>query len=264
MYHPLRRSGRHSARCSGYKIIPGITLNNTYGTFAREFDVDLAEYAKEMGEEVHVVAFTSPRDEPGSYFKPAGPDGQGGDGDQKAKYYIRMTSLKHTMADGTEVDGTYVPANTGVLLKVMTGGPVTDDGYFYCIGEDGRAAQPAPSYLVGVTRKDTVLNDTGRDIFGMQRGVFQPLNGATNVTFPAHKAYLKLSGFPGATGGNANGAKVMFLFSDSPVPTEIDAFGMDEGLKPEEASPVYDLQGRRVTTPRKGLYIKNGKKVIIK
>ncbi len=29
-------------------------------------------------------------------------------------------------------------------------------------------------------------------------------------------------------------------------------------------SSVHDLQGRRVTTPKKGLYIINGKKVFIK
>ena len=31
-----------------------------------------------------------------------------------------------------------------------------------------------------------------------------------------------------------------------------------------QASPIYDLQGRRVMNPTKGLYIKNGKKAIVK
>jgi hypothetical protein len=55
---------------------------------------------------------------------------------------------------------------------------------------------------------------------------------------------------------------VIFLWKDKP--TEIDAFGMDEGMGMKDESPVYDLQGRRVAAPSKGLYIKNGKKMIIK
>ena len=31
-----------------------------------------------------------------------------------------------------------------------------------------------------------------------------------------------------------------------------------------QASPIYDLQGRRVMNPTKGLYIQNGKKAIVK
>ena len=45
-----------------------------------------------------------------------------------------------------------------------------------------------------------------------------------------------------------------------------DATGISEELiaESEEFAPYYDLQGRRVAQPTKGLYIVNGKKVIIK
>jgi hypothetical protein len=39
-----------------------------------------------------------------------------------------------------------------------------------------------------------------------------------------------------------------------------------EELPADDVAPViiYDLQGRRVTTPTKGIFIVNGKKVVIK
>ena len=37
-----------------------------------------------------------------------------------------------------------------------------------------------------------------------------------------------------------------------------------EGLKVNGSEVYYDLQGRRVLYPTKGLYIVNGKKVILK
>ena len=69
-------------------------------------------------------------------------------------------------------------------------------------------------------------------------------------TIKAHKAYLTYSG----------GGAPEFFDLDGNV-TGIKA--IDNGqLTIDDA--VYDLQGRRVSKPTKGLYIVNGKKVIIK
>jgi hypothetical protein len=40
--------------------------------------------------------------------------------------------------------------------------------------------------------------------------------------------------------------------------------GIDVVRQEDASSPVYDLQGRPVSHPRRGLYIRNGKKFIIK
>ncbi|MBR1412653.1 MAG: hypothetical protein IJ577_05945, partial [Prevotella sp.] len=40
--------------------------------------------------------------------------------------------------------------------------------------------------------------------------------------------------------------------------------GIDVMRQEDASSPVYDLQGRPVSHPRCGLYIRNGKKFIIK
>ena len=38
----------------------------------------------------------------------------------------------------------------------------------------------------------------------------------------------------------------------------------DAGKKAESSKQLFDLQGRRVKNPQRGLYIVNGKKVVIK
>ena len=74
-----------------------------------------------------------------------------------------------------------------------------------------------------------------------------------SVWIPAHKAYLKLDNMPA-------GAKLMFLFNDDV--TSIDSSQLAvEGFANGD---IFDLQGRKVTAPAKGIYIKNGKKIIIK
>ena len=40
--------------------------------------------------------------------------------------------------------------------------------------------------------------------------------------------------------------------------------GIDAILKEAENGKVYDLNGRQVNSPRKGVYIINGKKVVVK
>ena len=48
------------------------------------------------------------------------------------------------------------------------------------------------------------------------------------------------------------------LYFDAGIPTAIDA--LSEG---EKAATVYDLQGRRVATPKAGIYIVGGRKVLM-
>ena len=73
---------------------------------------------------------------------------------------------------------------------------------------------------------------------------------ADDGTVPANKAYLVYDG--------AAGARDYFLFDET---TAISAPLVNSE---EVNSEVYDLQGRRVNTPTKGVYIVNGRKVVIK
>ena len=79
-------------------------------------------------------------------------------------------------------------------------------------------------------------------------GVFQP---ASAGTLAAGKAYLNIA--------VAAGAPILTL--DFGNTTGINS--IDYGQWTID-NAVYDLQGRRVANPTKGLYIVNGKKVIMK
>jgi hypothetical protein len=69
------------------------------------------------------------------------------------------------------------------------------------------------------------------------------------------------------------GFRAYFLLKN--VPTEAKGFALNMGDEttgigltpnpsPEGDGSTYDLQGRKVNAAQKGVYIKNGKKVIIK
>ena len=77
---------------------------------------------------------------------------------------------------------------------------------------------------------------------------------ANNGTLGAHKAYLNLS---------ALGSREFYGF-DFDEPTGIEAVESNPETVKENAREYYNLNGQRVMNPSKGLYIVNGKKVIIK
>ena len=68
-------------------------------------------------------------------------------------------------------------------------------------------------------------------------------------TMPAGKAYLPIAKSVGA------GSKITFMF---------DATGINQYKTIQTNGVFYDLQGRSVDNPQKGVYIRNGKKVVIK
>lgn len=84
---------------------------------------------------------------------------------------------------------------------------------------------------------------------------FQPLSGTyTNdkVTIPAGKAYLNYAGA---------GARLGIVFDDLTTSVSEQLTVNSEKFA---TAPVYNLQGQRVAQPAKGLYIVNGKKVLVK
>lgn len=75
-------------------------------------------------------------------------------------------------------------------------------------------------------------------------------------TIPANRAYLT----SGATVAGATAAAREFFAFDAAI-TGIDNVNAQDS---EDDVKTFDLQGRRVTNPAKGVYIVNGKKVIMK
>ena len=83
---------------------------------------------------------------------------------------------------------------------------------------------------------------------------FQHIVSGTPATVPVGKAYLALT-------TNPAGAPWLSIIGDEDDTTGIDVV---RGRKEEVRGVFYDLSGRRVESPTKGLFIVNGKKVIIK
>ncbi len=78
----------------------------------------------------------------------------------------------------------------------------------------------------------------------------------SGTTMPAYKAYLDKADIP-------SGAKAVILSFDGDDDGTTAINGIEVAVDAEN-NEVYNLQGQRVMNPTKGLYIVNGKKVVIK
>jgi hypothetical protein len=65
------------------------------------------------------------------------------------------------------------------------------------------------------------------------------------------------------TVSGAEAQNYVFTYVDGTL-TIVDPTGIDAPRSGKQPAVLYDLQGRRTTKPRKGLYIQNGVKVVIK
>ncbi|WP_027449243.1 chitobiase/beta-hexosaminidase C-terminal domain-containing protein [Xylanibacter brevis] len=146
----------------------------------------------------------------------------------------------------TEIKDQAVPANTGLLLKGEA-----SETYNIPVAASGTDVT-GNAFLVN-TAGTTFTGDDNYYYFGLKKntltfGLFDP----ASVAIPANKAYLKVSKSAGAR-------ELTVLFDDEATGIEdlTPALSKGEGV-------VFDMMGRRVVTPAKGLYIVNGRKVFVK
>ena len=133
-----------------------------------------------------------------------------------------------------------LPAGEGVILK---GTP----GAAYSIPVVANAS-PVTNLLKGaVEAYDCAANE----VYILKNGELHLVTEASTV--PAGKAYLPADNVAAAPA-------LMFVFADDMQTTGINAV-KGEGFT---VNGYYDLQGRKVANPTKGMYIVNGKKVIVK
>ena len=137
---------------------------------------------------------------------------------------------------------TEAPASTGVILK-------GDASTVYTIPVKADAAAVGTNYLHAAVTATACAAD---EVYILQSGQFHLVNAASTV--PAGKAYLLASDVP------ASSPELEFSFGGTTSISE------ELRMKSEEfaTAPVYNLAGQRVANPTKGLYIVNGKKVILK
>ena len=233
---------------TSYKIPGEIKIAHGYGTFAREFDADLGIYARENNEAGRIGAFIT---------QTAGMSTEmDATGVQTTKFI--MKSINYGNTNVTDYD--YVPAETGVLLESRSGASTPAD-FYYAIGEkDNVTYSLSNNIMEGVTVKDTKKQSSTSDpIFAMTTaGIFKPLKIGTDRTIPVHKAVAR----PKVT--LSASAKVMFVFDDGEDHNIVNAIETVENNNVVDNNAYYNLQGQRVENPQHGVFIHNGKKVVLK
>lgn len=156
--------------------------------------------------------------------------------------------------------GDIVPANTGVMLSATTSGDfklnlVSPDKGESVLGAENRLR---PTGDGGITAEGMVGEPVVCKYYrltmhdGTKLGFWYGAAEGAAFAVVANKAYL-------AVPADFAGARKGFAFDDDST-TGISNVNVNENVN----GSVFDLQGRKVSTPGKGLYIVNGKKVVIK
>lgn len=154
-------------------------------------------------------------------------------------YYVSAKGAEATM---TAIDAQAIPANQGVILTSESGEaatmvPAADETAAAITGNQlGHSAGAAKTLTAG---EGYILGN------GTEGIAFYPCKAGS---LPSNKAYLL---------GNGESAIVMNFGN---AVTGINTIAAPASAK----APIFDLSGRRVVKATKGLYIQNGKKVIVK
>ena len=238
----------HYADQISYKIPGEVTIQNLWGTFAREFDADLGIYNRETGKG-KVAAFVAQKSADVKVADPVHTFGI---------YKFKVESID--MHGGASGDESYVPADNGVLIEARQGSSLPSD-FYYAIGEkDNTPYTITNNMMTGVTVKKTVINSTTADpLYAMSKseGLLKLIKPGTSFNFPVHKAYARpIDIFSGA-------AKVQPVFDEE---DNNDVTGIEniENTTTTDNNVYYNLQGQRVENPQHGVFIHNGKKVVLK
>lgn len=154
-------------------------------------------------------------------------------------YYV---SAKGTEATMTAIEAQAIPANQGVILTSESGAAAT------MVPAAGETAATITGNQLGHSAGAAKTLTAGEGYIlgnGTEGTAFYPCQAGS---LPSNKAYLL---------GNGESAIVMNFGN---AVTGINTIAAPASAK----APIFDLSGRRVVKATKGLYIQNGKKVIVK
>ena len=154
----------------------------------------------------------------------------------------------------TEVTGGKVPAGEGVILYKDV-----DEATTIAVPTTTSVDALSDNDLVGTTVRTLVKkteDDTNYNYIMQLSGGDIVFNMATaeGAYMPANRAYLQTT-----VDASADGARLSVVFGDDEV------MGIEKPqLSNLNSQPTYTLSGQRVEKAKKGLYIRNGKKVVVK
>ena len=143
----------------------------------------------------------------------------------------------------TEITDRIVKSGQGVALKKTTSGSINMTPTSSNSSDDYSG-----NSLVGTTTN--ITNPGDAYVLSKKNGVVGFYKLSSTGTIGANKAYLIYDG--------GTGAREFF-----PIEGNVTGIEMPKAETTDSNAEVYDLQGRQVVNPTKGLYIVNGKKVFI-
>lgn len=229
----IQKSGSQNDNCK-WAFVPA----NETATAARDLTIKV-----NAGDEVHgnIATFSASYpvalpDNYTAYYATYNADGN----------YLQMNAI----------EGNVIPANTGVIVKgdanatlsmkpsLATATAVSADNRLASVGDNAYTFTDSDTniYLLGKSKTSGELS-------------FIRMNTSGTQTIGAHKAYLNL---PDVSTESLNAIQMHFGGVIESVNTIV------KNDKEDADAPYYDLSGRRVLAPQHGIYIKGGKKVIIK
>ena len=148
------------------------------------------------------------------------------------------------------VETGYIPANTGVILKANAGTydfTVTDDDAVPALGTTNELKGAYPKSVKNPDMKVYTLQDGAK---GVGFYLFKGYDGNNKTTYiNGFRSWLELP-------SDAPAMSFRFKFGET---TDIESL-----VTLQNAKTIYDLSGRRVENMDKGIYIVNGKKIVVK
>lgn len=175
-------------------------------------------------------------------------------------YYIATANNGNAQLTATGNEGTEIPANTAVVLVNSD----ADANTFLNMTTGLTSVVSESANLLKGTLVDMTLDlspENNNYSLGRRKdsndkyqvGFYKfNNNGKTSVALGANKAYLQTPSEP-----DQSVKGFTFIFDDTVVGIDALNPSQDDGV-------IYDLAGRRIAKPARGLYIVNGKKVAIK
>ncbi len=160
---------------------------------------------------------------------------------------------------GTNPEGNRLLPIVDKINSISEGKYVTDKNNplkgALVVGGGLTGAQAADKYNL---RQDYVY------VYSSKNGHVSFYKWTGSKVIPNNKVYLAVTkNFEGDSSSDGNAAKG-YTFVWGLESEDNSATGIDTAVQVEEDGAIYNLQGSKVTNPSAGVYIKNGKKIVVK
>lgn len=160
-------------------------------------------------------------------------------------YIASKTDEATLWLSSLELTDQILPAETPVILQIAEPG-----SYPMLQTDNAGTMTPEENLFVGTDTDRMLTPSNGCYVLGSQNGKITFMN-YTAEAVPAFRVYLPKP---------KNGTAVMDIKIAKNTSTGINDVNSN-GLK---NTSIYNLMGQKITHPQKGIYIQNGKKIIIK